>query len=98
MADLLAEGRGLPPEAAAPARGPRGGGQHGRGAAAAAGGVAPVEERGRLGPGVRRLHCGGEGAREGSPGSGEVGVGQGAVAGGRRRRMERGGGESRGGG
>lgn len=68
MADVVAEGR-LPPGTGP--RGPRGRGLHGR-RAAAAGGVAPREERVRLVPGGRRLHCHCVAkAREGPPGGWE---------------------------
>lgn len=76
MADVVAEGR-LPPRAAQ-ARGPRGRGPHRR-RAAAAGGVAPREERVRLArvvPGGRRLHCHCVAkAREGPPVGWEIRVG-----------------------
>lgn len=72
MADVVAEGR-LPPGAGR-ALGPRGRGLHGR-RAAAAGGVAPREERVRLArvvPGGGKLHCHCVAkAREGPPGGWE---------------------------
>lgn len=60
MADVLAEGRGLAPQAS----GPRGRGLHRRGgAAAAAGGVAPRQERARLLHGGPHCECEGEAPR-----------------------------------